>query len=63
MDTVFVVEGQEFTRLQLLEEVLRLTREGSHAAAAFLMRQAGMMPHDLEVEAAWRIREAARVRV
>jgi len=63
MDTVFVVEGQEFTRLQLLEEVLRLTREGSHAAAAFLMRQAGMMPHDLEIEAAWRIKEAGAARI
>ena len=63
MDRVFVIEGQEFTRLQLLEEVLRLTREGSHAAAAFLMRQAGMMPHDLEIEAAWRIKEAGAARI
>jgi len=63
MDRVFVVEGVTYTYLDLLEEVVRLTREGSHAAAAFLMRQAGMMPHDLEVEAAWRIREAAQVRV
>ena len=63
MDGTFLVEGVEYTYLDLLEEVLRLTREGSHAAAAYLMRQAGMMPHDLEVEAAWRVREAARVRV
>jgi len=63
MDTVFVVEGQEFTRLELLEEVLRLTREGSHTAAAYLMRQAGMMPHDLEIEAAWRIKEAGAARI
>ena len=63
MDAPFVIEGVEFTQLELLEEVLRLTREGNHTAAAYMMRQAGMMPHDLEVEAAWRIREAAGVRV
>ena len=63
MDAQFVIEGVEYTYLELLEEVLRLTREGNHTAAAYMMRQAGMMPHDLEVEAAWRVREAARVRV
>ena len=63
MDAVFNIEGVEYTYLDLLEEVVRLTREGSHAAAAFLMRQAGMMPHDLEIEAAWRIKEAGAARI